>query len=445
MSTITCLIIEDEVKLAKSLSFALRQAQINCIEAYDGDSGLKMADIERPDIILLDIRLPDASGLDVLKCIKESLPETLIIMMSAYGDAKNIVSAMKMGASDYLTKPFDVDELIHVINETVSLKKLKSEVHYLRKKDSLSQNLIGESLKMNTLSEVVIQIAKSKAKTILLSGETGVGKTIIAREIHNQDGSEDSPFVEINCSSLPEQLIEAELFGVVKGAYTGASNTRAGLVEIAENGTLFLDEIGELPFSLQAKLLTLLESWTYRPIGSPKEKKANVRVIAATNRNLSDCVAQGSFRKDLFFRLMVIPLEIPSLKERDDDVWLLANFFAENLSNREGSQPISFSLDVRKVFKDYHWPGNVRELKNVIERLTIIYPGQLISADMLPLELQDVVSCDDDTIMDSLADAERNLVLRALLEHDGKKGLAAERLGISRHALKRRIQKLGIK
>jgi DNA-binding NtrC family response regulator len=445
MSTITCLIIEDEVKLAQSLSFALRQAQINCIEAYDGDSGLKMADIERPDIILLDIRLPDASGLDILKRIRESLPETLIIMMSAYDDTKNVVTAMKMGASDYLTKPFDVDELIYVINETISLKKLKSEVHYLRKKDSLSQNLIGESLKMNTLSEVIIQIAKSKAKTILLSGETGVGKTIIAREIHNQDGSEDSPFVEINCSSLPEQLIEAELFGVVKGAYTGASNTRAGLVEIAENGTLFLDEIGELPFLLQAKLLTLLESWTYRPIGSPKEKKANVRVIAATNRNLSDCVAQGSFRKDLFFRLMVIPLEIPSLKERDDDVWLLANFFAENLSNREGSQPINFSLEVRKVFKDYHWPGNVRELKNVIERLTIIYPGQLISADMLPLELQDVVSCDDDTIMDSLADVERNLVLRALLEHDGKKGLAAEKLGISRHALKRRIQKLGIK
>jgi DNA-binding NtrC family response regulator len=445
MSTITCLIIEDEVKLAQSLSFSLRQAQINCIEAYDGDSGLKMADIERPDIILLDIRLPDASGLDILKRIRESLPETLIIMMSAYDDTKNVVTAMKMGASDYLTKPFDVDELIYVINETISLKKLKSEVHYLRKKDGLSQNLIGESLKMNTLSEVVIQIAKSKAKTILLSGETGVGKTIIAREIHNQDGSEDSPFVEINCSSLPEQLIEAELFGVVKGAFTGASNTRAGLVEIAENGTLFLDEIGELPFPLQAKLLTLLESWTYRPIGSPKEKKANVRVIAATNRNLSDCVAQGSFRKDLFFRLMVIPLEIPSLKERDDDVWLLANFFAENLSNREGSQPISFSLEVRKVFKDYQWPGNVRELKNVIERLTIIYPGQLISADMLPLELQDIVSCDDDTIMDSLADAERNLVLRALLEHDGKKGLAAEKLGISRHALKRRIQKLGIK
>jgi DNA-binding NtrC family response regulator len=445
MSTITCLIIEDEVKLAQSLSFSLRQAQINCIEAYDGDSGLKMADIERPDIILLDIRLPDASGLDILKRIRESLPETLIIMMSAYDDTKNVVTAMKMGASDYLTKPFDVDELIYVINETISLKKLKSEVHYLRKKDGLSQNLIGESLKMNTLSEVVIQIAKSKAKTILLSGETGVGKTIIAREIHNQDGSEDSPFVEINCSSLPEQLIEAELFGVVKGAYTGASNTRAGLVEIAENGTLFLDEIGELPFPLQAKLLTLLESWTYRPIGSPKEKKANVRVIAATNRNLSDCVDQGSFRKDLFFRLMVIPLEIPSLKERDDDVWLLANFFAENLSNREGSKPIDFSLDVRKVFKDYHWPGNVRELKNVIERLTIIYPGQLISADILPLELQDIVSCDDDTIMDSLANTERNLVLRALLEHDGKKGLAAEKLGISRHALKRRIQKLGIK
>ncbi|MGH1485495.1 MAG: sigma-54-dependent transcriptional regulator [Cellvibrionaceae bacterium] len=446
MNTITCLIIDDEVKLAKSLSFTLNQANINCLEAYDGASGFKLADNERPDIILLDVRLPDFSGLDVLKRIRTTLPETPVIMISAYGDTKDAVSAMKIGASDYLTKPFDVDELILLVRETISRKQLKSEVRYLREKNTLSQNLIGESQKMRVLSDVVNQVAHSKAKTILLLGETGVGKTMVAREIHNRNDNKDSPFVEINCSSLPEQLMEAELFGVVKGAYTGASTTRAGLVEIANKGTLFLDEIGELPLSLQAKLLTLLESWTYRPIGSPREKNADVRVIAATNRTLSESVEQGLFRKDLFFRLNVIPVDIPPLRDREEDIWLLANFFAATLSNREGSQPLTFSEDVRKIFNEYNWPGNIRELKNIIERLTILYPGELISDGQLPPDLWELSDSgnDTDTIKDALADAERDLVQRALRECHGRKGLAAEKLGISRHALKRRIQKLGI-
>jgi two-component system response regulator AtoC len=444
MAEITCLIIDDEVKLAKSLSFALRQAKINCLEAYDGESGLKVANEERPDIVLLDVRLPDLSGLDVLKKIRESLPEMPVIMMSAYGETKDAVSAMKIGASDYLTKPFDVDELILLVNEIISRKQLKGEVRYLRKRNTSAQNLMGESPKMNTLNDIINQVAKSKAKTILLSGETGVGKTIVAREIHNRNDNKDAPFIEINCSSLPEQLMEAELFGVVKGAYTGASSTRAGLVEIAENGTLFLDEIGELPPALQAKLLTLLESWTYRPIGSPREKTANVRVIAATNRNLSEGMKQGTFRKDLFFRLNVIPVEIPSLRERGSDVWLLATFFADNFSSREGSEPITFSLDVRKIFNDYHWPGNIRELKNIIERLTILYPGELISDDRLPSDLWNISDDGSDITKGVLADAERDLVLRVLRESNGRKGLAAEKLGISRHALKRRIQKLGV-
>jgi DNA-binding NtrC family response regulator len=444
MGNINCLIIEDEVNLAKSISFALGQSKIDCIEAYDGESGFKMAEDERPDIILLDVKLPDFSGLDVLKRIKKNMPDTPIIMMSAYGDTKDAVSAMKIGAADYLTKPFDVDELILLVGETISRKKIKTEVRYLREKDAAINNFIGVSFKMKKLNEVVDQIAQSKAKIILLSGETGVGKTMVAREIHKKNSAEDSPFVEINCASLPEQLIEAELFGVVKGAYTGASSTRAGLVEIAENGTLFLDEIGELALPLQAKLLTLLESWTYRPIGSPREKKANVRVIAATNQDLSESVDAGTFRKDLYFRLMVIPIEIPALRLRGKDVCLLANFFAEYLSNREGSYPIMFTEEVRNIFNDYHWPGNVRELKNIIERLTILYPGELISKERLPTDLWNINKSKENTIKDTLADAERDLVLQALVENDGKKGLAAEKLGISRHALKRRIQKLGI-
>lgn len=444
MTKRNCLIIDDEVPLANSLSFTLKQTEISCIEAYDGTSGLQMAERHRPDIILLDIRLPDASGIDILTHLKSTLPDIPVIMMSAYGQTKDAVTAMKIGAADYLTKPFDVDELILLIHKTLSSKQLNSEVQYLRERNNAAQNLIGNSKKMQGLRALIDQVANSKAKTILLSGETGVGKTLVAQEIHQRSSDKDAPFVEINCSTLPEQLMEAELFGVMKGAYTDARTSRAGLVEIAENGTLFLDEIGELPPPLQAKLLTLLESWRYRPIGSPREKTANVRIIAASNRDLADNVANGLFRQDLFFRLNVIPLEIPPLREREGDIWLLANFFAETLSLREGSQPLTFSTSVRQLLESYSWPGNIRELKNIVERLTILCPGQIICDDRLPPDLRELSKQDSHTIKDDLAEAERDLVQRALRECGGKKGLAAEKLGISRHALKRRIQKLGI-
>ncbi len=444
MSSIRCLIIDDEVQLAKSLSYTLGLAHISCLEAYDGASGLKMLEAERPDVVLLDLKLPDISGLEVLERIIAMQIDTPVIMISAHGHTKDAVSAIKTGAIDYLTKPFDVDELILLVNKTLSQKRLKKEVLYHRKKITASQNLIGESQIMMSLLESLDSVANSKARTILLYGETGVGKTIVAKEIHNKTENKNAPFVEINCSSLPEHLIEAELFGVEKGAFTGADSTRAGLVEVAEKGTLFLDEIGELPLALQAKLLTLLESWTYRPVGSPREKKANVRVIAATNRDLEESVENGEFRKDLFFRLNIIPIEIPALRHRGGDIWLLANCFSTVLSNREGCQPLTMSDDIRSIFEEYEWPGNVRELKNIIERLTILYPGKTITPDLLPVDLRGLAYNKADTIKDAMDNAERDLVQRALGECNGKKGLAAEKLGISRHALKRRIQKLGL-
>ena len=347
MSSIRCLIIDDEVQLAKSLSYTLGLADITCLEAYDGVSGFKMIEAERPDVVLLDLRLPDISGLEVLQRIIAMETDTPVIMISAHGHTKDAVSAIKAGAIDYLTKPFDVDELILLVNKTLSQKRLKKEVLYHRKKTIASQNLIGESQIMANLLKNLDNVAKSKARTILLYGETGVGKTIVAKEIHTKTENKNAPFVEINCSSLPEHLIEAELFGVEKGAFTGATSTRAGLVEVAEKGTLFLDEIGELPLALQAKLLTLLESWTYRAVGSSREKKANIRVIAATNRDLEESVENGEFRKDLFFRLNIIPIEIPALRHRGEDIWLLANCFATVLSNREGCQPLTMSDHVQ--------------------------------------------------------------------------------------------------
>lgn len=444
MNNISCLIIDDEEKLTKSLAFALGQENIDTIEAHEGYTGLDMALVERPDIILLDVRLPDASGLDILEKIRADQPDIPIIMMSAHGDTRDAVRAIKNGAVDYLTKPFEMDELILLLRETISRKQLKSEVRYLRNRISASGNLVGESVKMVELSKKIALVAQSKAKTILLTGETGVGKAVVAREIHRQTGDVEVPFVEINCASLPEELMEAELFGVEKGAFTGAVSKRAGLVEIAENGTLFLDEIGELSLKLQAKLLTLLESWTYRRVGSSREKYAKIRVVAATNRNMETSIKNGIFRSDLFFRLNIMPIEIPRLADREGDIWLLANYFSDRLSIREGSNPIILTLSIRKVFETYSWPGNVRELKNIVERLTILYPGQEITEQHLPNELKGQVRNLSPNFIDDLDMAERNLVKSALLECHGKKGLAAEKLGISRHALKRRMQRLGL-
>jgi two-component system response regulator AtoC len=444
MNSIRCLIIDDEVQLAKSLSYTLSLSNISCLEAYDGNSGLEILQDERPDVVLLDLKLPDMSGLEVLKKIAELSLDIPVIMISAHGQTKDAVNAIKQGAIDYLTKPFDVNELVLLINKTLMQKRLAKEVQYHRKKVTSSDTLIGQSQIMQSLVADLENIATSKARIILLSGETGVGKTIVARGIHNRSENKNAPFVEINCSSLPENLIEAELFGVEKGAFTGANSTRAGLVEVAEKGTLFLDEIGELSLPLQAKLLTLLESWTYRPVGSPREKKADIRVIAATNRNLDESVENGEFRKDLFFRLNIIPMEIPALRYRGDDVWLLANCFVEQLSNREGCSPLTMPDEIRIIFEEYDWPGNVRELKNIIERLTILYPGKTILPEWLPTDLRGSSYNKGDTIKDAINNAERELVQRALGECNGKKGLTAEKLGISRHALKRRIQKLGL-
>ncbi len=444
MSDISILIIDDEVNLTRSLAFTLKHENIDCLEAHDGASGIMLAEEKHPDIILLDVRLPDESGLNILDDLLAKVPHTPIIMISAYGDTKDAVTAIKKGAADYLTKPFDVDELTMLIRENISRKHIETEVRYLREKSVSEQSFIGDSYVIGELRTQVARVANSSVKTVLLLGETGVGKAVVAREIHNLREGIKSPFVEINCASLPEHLMEAELFGAEKGAYTGATARRSGLIEIAETGTLFLDEIGELEQGLQAKLLTFLESWTYRSIGSPREKRADVRVIAATNRDLETAVKNGTFRQDLFFRLNVMPIQIPKLADRGNDIWLLANYFAEYFAQKEGCDPISFPSATREKLESYNWPGNVRELKNLVERLTILYPERIVSESQLPLEIRSMERENQGSITESLENAEKKLVLQALRDANGKKGMAAEKLGISRHALKRRIQRLGI-
>ncbi len=442
MSEIQVLIVDDEEALVRSLSYALRGEGMQTRAVYSGEAALELladstVDV---DIVLLDLGLPGMDGIATLEGLRKCRPNLPVIMISAHGDTRAAVQAVKGGATDYLTKPFELDDLLATIHGTLDVPSADAT-------GAEEQGaLLGQSLAMASLKAAVQRIARSSATRILLLGESGTGKTLVAQALHANSSRAAHPFIEVNCAALPEQLIEAELFGSEKGSYTGAHQKRIGLVTQANNGTLFLDEIGELPLALQAKLLHFLENGSYRAVGASQASSADVRVVAATNRDLADDVRQGRFREDLFYRLNVITLDIPALRERGDDILLLARHFAAHQAREEKVAPIEFQPDSAAALVRHRWPGNVRELKNLIERLTILLPGQTIGSAQLPAHLQSAEPAPSSlsALDDQLERAERDLVNDALSRSAGHKGLAADLLGISRHALKRRLQRLGI-
>jgi two-component system, NtrC family, response regulator AtoC len=438
------LVIDDERNLARSLEFALRREGIVVTGAASASEGLVRARSLAPDAILLDLRLPDRSGQDVLQELALDFPETPVIMISAHGDTKAAVQAVRAGAVDYLTKPFDIEELLLILRHCLERRKLRAQVRYYQGKSSTSQ-LIGNAPVIMSLHQQINRIAQSSARRVLVGGDTGTGKGLVARVLHEAWFGPDASFVEVNCAALPSDLVEAELFGAERGAYTGSVERRDGLVRIADSGTLFLDEIGEMDLKLQAKVLTFLESGSYRPIGSARSLTSKARIIAASNRNLLEQVEQGRFREDLYFRLNILPLEIPALADRGEDIWLLAHYFAEQFALSEGCKAVEFSKAVRSAFLNYPWPGNVRELRNIVERLTILYPGRAVDLAHLPPEFAEHGSDpSSDGIRDQLARTELEVITTAIAQAGGRKGIAAEQLGISRHALKRRMQRLGL-
>ncbi len=451
------LIIDDESSLVGSVRFALEQEGYTVHSADNGEAGLLAIAEFQPDLVLLDLRLPDQSGLDVLERLAPRPGDPQVVMISAHGDTRAAVRAVKMGAADYLTKPFDLDELLLTIRTALERRQMASEIDFHRRSLLRDSGIVGASPAVRELSATIGRVAASSATRILVLGESGTGKTLVAKAIHAGSARAKEAFIEINCASLPEQLIEAELFGAERGAYTGAHQRRIGLVALADRGTLFLDEIGELPHALQAKLLHFLENGQYRPIGSASSRHADVRVVAATNRDLAAEVAAGRFREDLFYRLNVICLRVPPLRERATDAIELAEHYAAQNAREEGGAGIRLTADVCAALLAYDWPGNVRELKNLIERLTILAPGREIGRADLPGEILaaqarnaaaqagDSTPADQRaTIGDRLAEAERELLVAALAECGGHKGRAADKLGISRHAFKRRLQRLGI-
>ena len=453
----TVLIIDDEKNLVSSLMFSLEEEEMTVFAAYDGKSGLAEIEKQTPDVVLLDLKLPDQSGFEVLDQVQALPAPPITIMISAHGDTRAAVEAVKKGAQDYITKPFDLDELILLIQRNHKHRQLTEEVAYRRERESEVHGLVGHSLAMQKLLDQVERIGKSSARTILLQGPSGSGKTLIAKALHATK-DKAAPFVSVNCASLPENLLEAELFGAEKGAYTGADKRRTGLVELANGGTLFLDEIGELPLTLQAKLLTFLETHRFRAVGGQKEIDADLRVIAASNRDLQTEAQAGTFREDLFYRLNVMPLTIPSLAERKEDIPVLTSNFVSELAAQEGCKPIRLTPETLARLRNYDWPGNIRELRNTIERLTILHAGESISVDRLPPEIIDssdqmpplVTEKDADSneshgsLTSEIAKREAQCILDALAQSNGRKGEAANSLGISRHALKRRMQKLGL-
>ena len=446
------LIIEDEALFARAVMMRLQKAGFECECAETKQDGRAIAKQFSPDLILLDMRLPDGNGLDLL-------PEFVangvtVIVMTAHGDVSDAVNAIKLGANDYLKKPIDLEELLLIVQKNEKTVDLKTSLDYSRQRNSHNTegvSLIGESVAIQSLRLQIARIAQlgsmsdATPPTVLISGETGTGKDVAARLLHASYANSDKPFVHVDCASLPAELIESELFGHDKGAFTGAVGARPGLIEAAEDGTLFLDEIGELPLTLQAKLLNVLERRVVRRLGSTKERSVPARIIAATNRDLHEMSKVGKFRSDLYYRLNVMMISLAPLRERGEDVLLLANYFTHLTEKRYGLTKHTLSATAVEALLNYPWPGNVRELRHQISRAVLLSNNAQITATDLALptakpELQ-VASQQAQLTLDV---AEKNMLLNALEASHNNVSQAARKLGVTRMTMRYRMDKHGI-
>jgi len=385
------LIIDDEENIRKYLGRALAKDGFDVFTAEYGKEGLNLLLRKHIDIVLLDLNLPDINGLDVLKEIREVDVQSFIIIITAYGDINSAVEAMRLGAYDYLTKPFDIEDIKIVINKAFKIIGLEDRIEGLRRQVDRFQEgeLITRSRKMKDLLEFVNRIAKAST-TVMIYGETGTGKELIADLIHKESPRAGKPFVPIDCTSLPENLLESELFGHEKGAFTGAVGLKKGLFQVANEGTVFLDEIGELHLTLQSKILRVLETKSFRRVGGERYLETDVRIVAATNRNLRRLIKEKRFRSDLFYRLNVVPVYLPPLRERKEDIFPLIEYFVEFFNKKIGRNISNVSNEALNLLIDYDWLGNIRELKNVIEHMVIMSRGDVIGMQNLPTEIRSI-------------------------------------------------------
>jgi DNA-binding NtrC family response regulator len=442
------LIVEDEDKLRRILELQLLDSGFEVDKAPTAEAALPFMD--RADLILTDFKLPGMSGLEMLQLIRRQDSHVPVIVMTAYGTVENAVEAMKAGAADFLLKPFSLDHLTAVVEKALEVRNLRDENRRL--KEELGHkyqwdNIVGRSAAMQQIFATIMRVAPSRA-TVLLAGESGVGKDLIARAIHFHSPRKDRPFVKINCTALPENLMESELFGYEKGAFTGANISKPGKFEQADTGTVMLDEIGDVPANIQVKLLRVLQEREFERLGSNKTLHIDVRVIAATNRDLRAALEDGTFREDLYYRLNVVPLEIPPLRERKEDIPYLSRHFVEKLSPELGGRVQGITDAAIDKLLQYSWPGNVRELENVIERSIVMALGERLDADdiRLDMNLRARPVAGDASLPEGVSlDAwEQELIRNALKQANGNKSQAARTLGLTRNALRYRLTQMGI-
>jgi len=448
------LIVDDEVSVRESLKILLKD-QYKVLLAENAKDALSFLERESPHLLLLDIILPEMDGITLLKRIREMDNAIPIIMLTATRMVKTAVDAMKMGATDYLSKPFDVEELKLVIEKAIATKDLEQEVRYLRSEVNRRYsfpNIIGKSHEMQKVFTKIEQIADSKT-TVLITGESGTGKELVARALHYNSSRRQKPFIAINCAALPETLIESELFGHERGAFTDAQSRKVGQFELAENGTMFLDEIADLSQATQAKLLRVLQEKEFTRVGGTRMIRVDVRLITATNKNLEQALKQGVFREDLYYRINVVPIHLPSLRERVEDLPWLANHFLTKKGEEEGRPPKIMSPETIEVLMSYDWPGNVRELQNVIEQVVTLCPNPQIRPEDLPsftrkqaksTTLKEQALTGKLPFEKAVTEFEREIILEALRKTRYIQTHAADLLGISRRILKYKMDLLGI-
>jgi two-component system, NtrC family, response regulator AtoC len=455
MRKIKILVVDDEHLIRWSLEQNLKKQGYEVVTAGNGEDAIRIAREEQPDLVLLDIQLPGMSGMDVLEKIKEFDEEIIVIMVTAHGGLETAVNAMRIGAYDYINKPFNLDEMAIIIRKALETSDLRREVARLKsehKKDG-PPTIVGSGKHMKNILEMMGKVAKSDASTVLVLGESGTGKELVAKWIHYQSARADKPFVAINCAAVPAALLESELFGHEKGAFTDAKAMKKGLFELADGGTVFLDEIGDMEMGMQAKLLRFLEDRTFRRIGGGKVFSVDVRIISATNRELLKAIEEKTFRNDLYYRLQVIPIYIPPLRERREDIIALASHYIEVFSREFNKNIKGISKMAEKMLLEYHWPGNVRELKNVIERALILGNEDMLLLEHLPLEI--IAKSSSPTGPTSscfklppegvdIDEVERELIRQALEVADWNQSKAAKKLNLGIDAFRYRMKKFGL-
>ncbi|MBI4008352.1 MAG: sigma-54-dependent Fis family transcriptional regulator [Planctomycetes bacterium] len=453
----TILIVDDEQTILESFRIILKD-NYRVLTANSGEKAFKVLDEELPDLMILDLKMPGMGGMEVLQKVSQSFPGLPVIIVTATKDIKSVIEAMKLGATDFVVKPFDVDEIKLLIDKTLRSKQLASEVSYLRSEVNKNygfNEIIGQSMAIKGILDTVERVAKGDT-TVLVQGESGTGKELIARRIHMQSPRQDKPFIAVHCPALPEHLLESELFGHEKGSFTSASERKLGRFELANTGTIFLDEISEMNLSTQGKILRVLQEHEFERVGGTRTIKVDARVIVASNKNLKDEISKGTFREDLYYRVNVVPICLPPLRERKEDIPLLVKNFINTFCRDFGCRTHDIHPDAMTLLQSYHWPGNIRELRNVIERIMTLYgEKEIIMPEYLPREISGSraeVTVDtgrpalgaEESLDEAVARVEKELILQALERTHGVQAKAAELLKTTRRILKYKMDKLGL-